>query len=365
MDSESQRRRFDPKVVEEVLDQLDADNTRPSAVGFGRAQRRRYRDIIQLEIAKPGSTFERYHVPTRNLGCTGMSFLMWHFIYPGTRCRIELVSPDGQWHFVDASVKHCEYLMGTGSLHEVNVEFDERIDAALLCEPNDSKPRSRVLVVDDDVTLHRLVAAYLKDARIELTCVVNGLEAIDVALGQHFDLIIMDLELPEMSGLDVVHALREQGCYRPVIAVSARNGPNVFDECVAAGCVTYVPKPLSKADLLNAVRSSVADPLVSSYADQPEMVPVINEFVASLGDKLHRIREAFHAGELDVMAKTVRLLKGGGSACGFEPITEVAAMLEQQIECGAEVDELRAAVDELNGWCHAARPVEQDSPPSS
>lgn len=73
-------------------------------------------------------------------------------------------------------------------------------------------------------------------------------------------------------------------------------------------------------------------PIVSTFRDDPDMLPIIEEFVGELSTRVEELRKTFEAGETDSLRRLAHQLKGAGSGYGYEPITDAAAKLESAIK---------------------------------
>jgi DNA-binding response OmpR family regulator len=113
---------------------------------------------------------------------------------------------------------------------------------------------SRVLVVDDDVELCRLIREYVASEPWDVECVHDGARALERALGGEHRLIVLDVMLPGLSGLDVLRRLREKQ-RTPVLMLTAR-GEDV-DRIVGLelGADDYLPKPFNPRELVARVRA--------------------------------------------------------------------------------------------------------------
>ncbi len=359
MGAHERRPRLDPKAIAAVIDHLDRGARASSEHNARRFVRHSYRQLVTVDLEQPSGPPVRCVVPTRNISQGGLAILNGHFVYPGTRCRVHLVTPDGEEDIVDAMVVRCRYLVGSASLHETNLKFDRQIDVGA-CKPvADSAAGLRVLLCDDDVMSHGLVKHFIEPLHAELTCVADGRQAIERAMTGQFDVVLLDLDLPGMNGLEVIKELHSRGCAGPLIVVSAVCDEDVRAACLAAGCCAYVSKPLSRAALVGAIRSAIREAISSSLADQSEMADLIDQFVAGLPERIQRLKKAMQANDLNALACAARLLKGTGAACGFDLITDLAAALESAIKSPDKPEAIRTSLDELVGWCRAARPVKR------
>ena len=115
--------------------------------------------------------------------------------------------------------------------------------------------KRRILVVEDDRTLRQALVFNLEREGYEVRGAVDGEQALDAARGGGSDLILLDLMLPGMSGLEVLRTMRAEGIDTPVVILSAKGGE--IDRVVGlkVGADDYIPKPFSRPELLARVES--------------------------------------------------------------------------------------------------------------
>lgn len=104
----------------------------------------------------------------------------------------------------------------------------------------------KILVVEDNFMSFKLLEAHFMRSNLEIVHASDGLKAIELFKGHpDVQLILMDIQLPGMSGIEVTKAIREVDSEVPIIAATA----NVFDEdktaCLEAGCNEFVTKPIN------------------------------------------------------------------------------------------------------------------------
>jgi CheY-like chemotaxis protein len=110
----------------------------------------------------------------------------------------------------------------------------------------------RVLLVEDNAVNQRLGVRALGKLGCSIDVAGNGLEAIEMALGRHYDLILMDCRMPEMDGYAATREIRsreEEGARVPIIALTAHAVTGAREECIAAGMDDFITKPLLPGDL--------------------------------------------------------------------------------------------------------------------
>lgn len=107
----------------------------------------------------------------------------------------------------------------------------------------------RILVADDNAVNRKLVAKMLAKMGYESAMASNGLEALNAVETSQFDVILMDLQMPEMDGLEATRQIRQRGLEIPIIAITADAMPDDQIRCAAAGMNDYLSKPVRAAAL--------------------------------------------------------------------------------------------------------------------
>jgi CheY-like chemotaxis protein len=352
-DDTPRRLHKNPEAIAQFLDRLDESSAVAAAVNARRSDRYRYRvHPLVLELEQAGTGWVRYEVPSRNLSREGAAFLLGHFVYPGTTCRVHLLSLQDQLQIITARVIRCRYLEGSGTLHEVGVSFDRAIDVAMF---NQRAARLRFLLVNQDPSMHRLIGHFLKSLDVELTHVESGRKAVDMATAAQFDLVLLDTELPDSAGTETARELRRRGFARAIVALTATAGDEHREEILAAGCNRHLTKPISREDLAHVVESLKEKPHFSSMADDADFIELIDTFVTELPEKVGQLEIAFSQNDYSALTTAARVLKGEGGAYGFQTITDAAAGVEEAISNSGDAAEIRGQLDELIRICLSAR----------
>ena len=112
----------------------------------------------------------------------------------------------------------------------------------------------RVLIAEDSRANQMLISLLLEGFGLQITLAKDGKEAVDKALSQDFDLIFMDVQMPNMNGYDATTTLRENGITTPIIALTAQEMKDDDKKCTSAGCSDYLSKPTSYKKLLPIIR---------------------------------------------------------------------------------------------------------------
>ena len=113
----------------------------------------------------------------------------------------------------------------------------------------------RLLLADDERELSRALEAVLKHNNYSVDVVSNGADAMDYALSENYDGLILDIMMPKKNGLEVVRELRERGIPTPVLLLTARAEIDQRIEGLDAGADDYLTKPFAMGELLARVRA--------------------------------------------------------------------------------------------------------------
>ena len=125
---------------------------------------------------------------------------------------------------------------------------------------------SRILVVDDDTAVRAAIKTVLEHAGHEVTLAANGRAGVSAAESQAFDVVICDIFMPGMDGIETIHAFHKINPHIPVIAMSGfmfRDGqspaPDYLTLSTKLGAAYSLRKPFRPHELLKAVRECIAD----------------------------------------------------------------------------------------------------------
>jgi CheY-like chemotaxis protein len=230
-------------------------------------------------------------------------------------------------------------------------------------KPEAASPQARkirILLAEDSEDSQALIAAFLKQADWEVVIAPNGLEAVRAAKSQPFDLVLMDVQMPEMDGHAATRELRKAGFTQPIVALTADTTPEARGACLAAGCTEYLRKPVNRGKLLSACRSFLGiegdkpsapeyeqAPLRSVLAGDPRIARVIDGFIARLPQRVSQLNKCIESGNVSALKREAHNLKGAGAGYGFAPLSESAERVEEALRDSETLDDVRRQVDDL------------------
>jgi CheY-like chemotaxis protein len=125
-------------------------------------------------------------------------------------------------------------------------------------EKGSFQEKNKILLVDDDSAIRRILRRVLSGEGYDVVTAANGEEALELAAANHFDLVLLDLNMPEKDGWETFEELTECHPLLPVIVITAR--PNQIFPALAAGVGALLEKPLDLNRLLEEIPRLLGEP---------------------------------------------------------------------------------------------------------
>jgi len=208
-------------------------------------------------------------------------------------------------------------------------------DAATAAPQQWQWPPLQVLLVDDDEYNLLIVRRFLPSPPFTVATAINGRMALDMAQAAWPDVIIMDLDMPVMGGLEAVGRLRthEQvaGLARcHIIALSSHDDEDTRRRCLAAGFDLYLTKPVTR-DVIHATLARLTGAQGASVVEStpdPDLAPLMAGFVASRRALLDELAQAVAQGERETVRRIAHQLAGSFSLYGFDDAAQASRALE-------------------------------------
>ena len=268
----------------------------------------------------------------------------------------------------------------------------------------------RILLVEDGIHNRQVVRFYLNKGGATVECAENGRIACETvqaaeAAGRPYDLILMDMQMPEMDGYTATAWLREHGCRTPIIAITAHAMSHDRAKCIEAGCNDYIAKPFEREALLRTVaahlapsqssrpiaagrpsveptpaatrrqapserrntrrsplplpphrvfhpyrprrRAAVSDGPIRSTSTDPDLAAFMPAFIADLPVKVSRLIDVAAKQDAAALRRVAHELKGTSGFYGFASLGETAGRIERMIDASAAGGAATAAIENV------------------
>lgn len=235
-------------------------------------------------------------------------------------------------------------------------------------EPTDTKAADtlrlsgRVLIAEDSETNAMVAKKMLDRLGLDYHHVLDGAAAIDAALASEFDVVLMDVSMPNVDGLEATRVLRDRGFDKPIIAMTAHALKGDRDQAFEHGMTGYVTKPVRP----QALRDALEEWLLPATPDKPSMETKMNaldtdaiqqvwegdlETYAEIGrifmDELSWRIPGLRTSQPNELEHHAHSLKGAASNIGATELSRLAAELEQKAKSGssAQIESLIASIE--------------------
>jgi PAS domain S-box-containing protein len=313
---------------------------------------------IGIPSQKLGRVFERFtqadSSTTRRFGGSGLGLTI-------SRRLVELMG--GRiW---------VESVEGKGSVFSFAVPFEiwpETNRPTLMTvgvDPEAQLPALRILLAEDSADNCTITMAYLEDTPYQVEIAETGAIACEKFMAGHYDLVLMDRQMPVMDGLTATRSIRawEQANDRPptpIIALTASALKGDREMCLAAGCTAFLTKPIKQEVLLRAIKERflIAPPIVKEKNGRIDAVVArmnnqfadrIPAYLLNCRQNVNFILDALDRVDLETVTFLGHQMSGSGGMFGFQEITDIGAALEQAAQ-NADFETSRKWASELSSY---------------
>jgi signal transduction histidine kinase/DNA-binding response OmpR family regulator len=225
--------------------------------------------------------------------------------------------------------------------------IDRRMSFTLERRVEGDRPQAILLVDDHPVNLE-FASEALRRLGHTVATAANGAEALRLLQARAFDVALIDVQMPEMDGFEVVQRLRavERGRHTRVIALTAYTAPEDRERCIAAGMDGVLTKPLTQNRLAAVLRGQSLEPegdtILEAVGGNLKLLARVRDAFASQSPRLlDAMRDSIAQRNSDLLFRSAHTLKGAISNFGIGEALDAAVELEQ---AGKEADFSRASV---------------------
>ncbi|MEO1617483.1 MAG: ATP-binding protein [Planctomycetota bacterium] len=266
-------------------------------------------------------------------------------------------------------------------------------------------PPCRILVADDGSPNRKLMKVVLGKAGADVVTVENGQLALDAALNESFDIVLMDMQMPVMDGYNATRRLREAGYTRPILALTANAMQGDQEKCLAAGCSGFLTKPIQIDRLLATLTTELealelsgerveCHPTTTSHPksapkpptqttqttqtvgetassgtslqidssavrcryslEDPDFLEIAEDFVRALKERLPSMKASLRDKEFDELAADAHWLKGVSGSAGYDAFVDPSIALNASAascdfaQCQADLTRIESLANRID-----------------
>jgi CheY-like chemotaxis protein len=208
----------------------------------------------------------------------------------------------------------------------------------------------KILLAEDSPDIRELVLTYIGETGVEVETAENGQQAVELAMEQDFDLILMDIQMPVMDGREAIRWLRKTGNQTPIIALTANAMKEDVRQYMELGASSFLPKPIDKNEFKTMLAQYLPFTQISNHVVPDDISDLVEKFKRSLPDTLQKIILALQADDLKQLGFEAHTLKGLGGSFGYPEITRIAKDLESAAN-NSHIDQTHKVARELISYC--------------
>lgn len=224
----------------------------------------------------------------------------------------------------------------------------------------------RILLAEDTEENQQLISLHLKKCGVTVKVVGNGKEAVNAALQQPFDLILMDMQMPIMGGIEAIKTLRAANYSDPIVALTANTSMSDRESCKEAGADNFISKPINFENFYTVLdkylRKKQASSSLRDHVNQAsqgddvnngedEYQQILETFLERLPQMVEKINESARENDWETLQSVSHQLKGLGGSFGYSEITETARKIHDRARKHNN-NELDRLLHELNQQLH-------------
>lgn len=249
---------------------------------------------------------------------------------------------------------------------------------------NVPKLKGKILLAEDSEDNQALFKLFITATGANVEIASDGIEAVELAQQGRYDLILMDMQMPRMDGLQATRHIISQGNNTPIVAITANAMKEDRENCQKAGCVGFLSKPIDKDEFYKVLseylepsvkksipeksipeksipRKSIKEPLnlkqpsyrqieaVDFHGDS-EMKALMIKFINSLDKQITLLADALKRSDWDEFKMIIHKLKGTAGSFGFPNISRQSEKLEELIK-NTDFDAIPLELDALCNMC--------------
>ncbi len=199
----------------------------------------------------------------------------------------------------------------------------------------------RVLLAEDVEANQKLISHHLRRLGTQVEIAENGQIAVEKALSNTFDLVLMDMQMPVMDGMQAVKYLREHDYKVPILALTANAMTDDRERYQTAGCNGFLSKPIDRHEFNSTIKTYLTQPddidkdttpiYSSLIEDDPGLADLVINFHKDLPKIVQTLQEAYSQNDQVTLKAKLHDLKGLGGGFGYFKLSELAEKIELEL----------------------------------
>lgn len=192
---------------------------------------------------------------------------------------------------------------------------------------------NKILLVDDNPHNLDLITLLLKRLQLSVETAISGEEALTKVFATEYQLILMDIQMPGMSGVEATEKIRKCGYTLPIIALTANNMTHEIESYMRKGFTNHLAKPIVRNDFIETL-SLYLTPQGSteSLLTDDDMLPIIADYYRSLASDIKQFSAACMEGDLNEVQEIAHRIKGAAGSFGFAALGDYFAKVEDALK---------------------------------
>ncbi|MCX2742421.1 PAS domain S-box protein [Mangrovivirga sp. M17] len=218
----------------------------------------------------------------------------------------------------------------------------------------------KILLIDDNLVNRQVAGEILQKSGCKVTMGDSGLKAIEYLTDEKFDIVFLDIQMPDMDGVETLQELLNRDLLNetPVVAMTAYSMQDDRERFLKSGFDDYLPKPIKAKDLINKVKSLMGvdlkraqDDIKNNEEQRPRLIvnertvaelekyggkelidQVFNDFKTETVELIREIESGLMKRDYDIIKKSLHTIKGNAGTLGIEKVAGIAEVIETRIK---------------------------------
>jgi len=211
-----------------------------------------------------------------------------------------------------------------------------------------------VLVAEDHPENRQLIKRILERMGLTVTAVENGQDAVQATLDEHFDLILLDIQMPIMDGEQAIHIMQATGLTTPIVALTANTMKNEVERYLKQGFIDHIAKPIDRTKFSHKIASYLDIDIADDVKlPEHEFELLKKDYICGLKAQRDTLLDQFHNADMKGFAQSVHMIKGTAGMFDCQPLYQQAVELDRLLKSDSvtfdsqRVHALLAAIDEI------------------